>query len=549
MQAFPLSHLLRLAFSDPPRWLNGSPHPDLPVEWATAALDELSPGDLLLLSTGASQPDLSASLGVAQARKACAVLLFGEQPLSDGLPPAQELPVGWLPSPQDTRPAWRTVLMLWLNQRAALIDRGVRIHTQLAQQAAEGGGLDELAISIARLSNRGVVVQNKRLEILAHTSSSTLAGIWEDALAVLCAADMLPEPLRDRKQAGRQPAVLTQELPGGLSRLITPVVAGEVARGYLSLVGVAGELDALDRVILEQGALACAVEMFRVKAVRETEKRLKGDLLDALLQENLSPRDARLWVQDMGLNLDHPYAALRFCWDGLNPPSRRRLETLVNGEASRLGMQGVVHAMGVEVISFCQAPGDAPRPEVLLNMARAVHLQAEREFPDVFLRCGVGAPAPDLDTWRLSFRQAGQALEMARRFKERRPLYYPDLSVYRLLLQMESSPELASFLEETLGRLLAHEGSTELLHTLEVYFEHNGNLAQTAEALFIHRNTLLPSGAHCCHHRPQPRPRRNPPRRPARPAYPPPFLSCVIYTKNPPHLLVKIPIDNHAAPR
>ena len=42
-----------------------------------------------------------------------------------------------------------------------------------------------------------------------------------------------------------------------------------------------------------------------------------------------------------------------------------------------------------------------------------------------------------------------------------------------------------------LGALLASEGARELIRTLEVYFEHNTNLSQAAEALFIHRNTLI----------------------------------------------------------
>jgi purine catabolism regulator len=80
---------------------------------------------------------------------------------------------------------------------------------------------------------------------------------------------------------------------------------------------------------------------------------------------------------------------------------------------------------------------------------------------------------------------------MARRFGERRALYFPDLSVYRLLLQLEHNPELMAFQEEILGPLLAYEGGRELINTLEAYFEHNGNLTQTAEALFVHRNTLI----------------------------------------------------------
>ena len=80
---------------------------------------------------------------------------------------------------------------------------------------------------------------------------------------------------------------------------------------------------------------------------------------------------------------------------------------------------------------------------------------------------------------------------MARRFGEAKPLYFPDLSVYRLLLQIEHDPELGAFQEEIIGPLLAYDGSEEFIRTLETYFKHNANLSQTAEALFVHRNTLL----------------------------------------------------------
>ena len=70
-------------------------------------------------------------------------------------------------------------------------------------------------------------------------------------------------------------------------------------------------------------------------------------------------------------------------------------------------------------------------------------------------------------------------------------LFRSDLSVYRLLFQIEHNPELIIFQEEMLGSLLAQENSLELLRTLESYFAHNGNISQTAEALFIHRNTLI----------------------------------------------------------
>jgi sugar diacid utilization regulator len=229
--------------------------------------------------------------------------------------------------------------------------------------------------------------------------------------------------------------------------------------------------------------------MARAKAVKETEKRLHGDLLSAMLHQTLSTRDARLWAQNMGLDLGQQHTALRLAWEP-PAPSLRRLETLVNGEVARSGLRAIVSSVSAEVICICQSPRQAGRPTAAIALAQEVVDLAAKEFPAAVVRCGIGTPAGELGDWQLSFRQAGQALDMARRLGERKPLYYMELSVYRLLMQLEDHPDLKAFLRETLGPILAHENADEFLNTLEEYFAHNANLSQTAEALFIHRNTL-----------------------------------------------------------
>ena len=480
--------LIRLSFSEPVTWLSGEASGQRPIHWVTTGQEEAQPGDLLLLPARLASEELLARI---RDQQVSALLLVGEAALPEGAVP-EGLTVAVAPgSKEDLRDIHRLMLTILVNQRAALIERGVRIHSQLSQLEAEGKGLEGLAKAMSELSGRSILIQDKRGQVLAACTSSTLFSIWDDVLEQIGRLESLPEYLIDRKRAGSHESIVLQEIPGGLARLIAPIIVGEIARGYLSLVGLNGELDELDHLVIEQGGLVCAIEMARNKAIREAEKRLKGDLLTALLQESLSPRDARLWAQAMGLDLGKAHTALRFAWDSSSPPSRRRLETLVNGEVSRLGLTVIVSHMGTEVVCFCQVPSGEKRPGPALALGGAVLDLGTLEYPEIPGRCGIGEPAPDLDGWRSSFRQAGQALEMARRLGERKPLYYADLSVYRLLFQLEHSPELIAFQEETLGPLLAYEGAEDFIHTLEAYFEHNGNLSQTAEALFIHRNTLI----------------------------------------------------------
>ena len=483
-----LKELLRLSFSAPVAWLAGEAHSQRLIHWVALGLPEAQPGDLVLLSASELTGQV---IQQAQESGLAALLCLGAARLPQGANPG-ELVIAAVDEPAaDLRSLQRTLLTILINQHAALMERGVRVRSQLSQLEAEGKGLEGLVKAMAELSGCGVLVQDKRGRILAHHASSTLASIWSDVVEQLAGLGSLPDNLTDRKLAVSQAKVTSQPLPGGLERLVAPLIVGEMARGYLSLVGLQGELDELDTLVIEQGSPVCAMEMARNKAIREAEKRLKGDLLTALLQDNLSPREARLWVQTMGLDLAQAHAALRFAWEGPTPPSRRRLETMLNGEIAHLGLQVITSSLGSEVICFCQVPPEKKRPEPALALGQAVLQQTAQEFPNVQLRCGIGLPVSSLEEWRSSLRQAGQALEMARRLREGKPLYYADLSVYRLLFQLEHSPELISFEQETLGKLLVHEGAAELLRTLEAFFEHNGNLSQAAEALFIHRNTLL----------------------------------------------------------
>ena len=482
-----IQELFRLAFSTPIVWLSGDPNGRPNLNWAVINADEVQQGDILLL---ASTSNAKQVLARVQEQGAAAVICLGdESPAEKEIP--KGLTVAVLPGQHNVQTVQRYLLTAMVNQRAAMMESGVRIHAQLSQIEAEGLGLSSLVSAMVQISGHGVLVQDKRLSTLAQQSTLDLKPVWKEILKPLDALESLPEPLRDRKLAALHAVTIEQKLGDGRTRLVAPIIVGGMARGYLSLIGLTDKLDALDSLVVEQGALVCGVEMSRTKAVRETEKRLKGDLLNALLQENLTPQDARLWAQNMGLDPSQTHTAMRFAWLGAFPPSRRRLETLVNGEVSRQNLNVIVNPMGSEIVCFCQVPRESRKPESAINMAQAVIEQGGREYPEMLVLCGVGGPSYDINEWRSSFRQAGQALELARRFHERKPLYFPDLLVYRLLIQLENSPELIAFQEEMLGALLASEGARELIHTLEVYFEHNGNLSQAAEALFVHRNTLI----------------------------------------------------------
>jgi purine catabolism regulator len=495
-----LGELLRLALPKRTEFIGQPDQLAHVVKWAVVVNWPISAATLdvnaddFVLSAETPQANVAALLETVTPLNIAAVGLIG--PLSGealDVARASNLPIFILPAGASLRSAHQSALTLITNRQAQMSQRAVQVRQQLETLVAEGAGLEAIVWAMADLTRKGVIVQDKRLIPIAASSHPTLGSVWNDVLGSLSDPDRLPRGWSDRKLAASQRHIEHQALPGGLSRLITPIVVKNVARGYLSLIGVAEELDALDQLVAEQGAEACALEMAKAKAVSQVTKQLRGEFVDAMLAGRVSAKETEQWAKQLGHDVAAPHVAIVFAWDGSHQPSLRRLETVINGEIN-LGrvpaLLRVEQSANRAGLFVALEPSSSIKPA--RDVATAIYSRATAEHPKATLRCGMGRVANNLGEWRTSYREAGQALDMATQLDERQPIYFGDLSVYRLLFKMAEHPDLISFCNETLGALTKYdtEQHSNLLQTLEAFFEHHGNLSQTAEALYIHRNTL-----------------------------------------------------------
>jgi purine catabolism regulator len=107
---------------------------------------------------------------------------------------------------------------------------------------------------------------------------------------------------------------------------------------------------------------------------------------------------------------------------------------------------------------------------------------------------GIGRPAARLEDVPRAYREALQALAIARRLGGRhRVAYFGTLGVYRLLAAVSPTEELRSFFHDVLGPLVAHDQKSggDLLRTLDAYLACGGSPLDTAQRLHAHRNTVL----------------------------------------------------------
>lgn len=119
--------------------------------------------------------------------------------------------------------------------------------------------------------------------------------------------------------------------------------------------------------------------------------------------------------------------------------------------------------------------------------------QTSRELADN-LYMGIGDKAIDAYGIHKSYRHAKKVMEL--NVKTGQDNYevakYQDMGVYRLLMDIEDPATLKEYYNETIGNIVAYDkmNNGDLAIVLRAYLENNGSIQQTAEQMFIHRNTV-----------------------------------------------------------
>lgn len=489
-----LEELVRLALPPETRVWCESDWRARPVNWvlsiSASESARLQVGDFALLLPPypvdlAAQFSQWAQIGVA------GVAMLGEPDAAIVTAACQaQLPLVAIPAHTPLRALERRTLEFVLARDAAIEQRATQVYQQLTTLSTENAGLSAMAALIGRTTGKTVLIQDKRLNIIAAWFAASENAARASVEKWVTNPTNLPDEFRDRKRAAQHPASLEQTLPHeNRARLITPIVAQGMARGYLSLIAERGTFQTFDQLVAVKGAAACALEMAKAKAVSEAEKRVRGGFVEALLAGNLSTEEAESWAKRDRYNPEGKHTVIVVDWARKEHPSYRRLETVIHG-IKRPAM--LVHAREDEVIVFVRLENETGIERARL-IAETIRHQTHAEFPNDPLAIGIGRATEALIRLRDSYREARQALSLARRLASPTPLYFGELSVYRLLFLLEHHPELDAFRQEMIGALIEYDRTqrTNLLETLATYFAHKGNLTQTAEALCIHRNTLL----------------------------------------------------------
>lgn len=255
---------------------------------------------------------------------------------------------------------------------------------------------------------------------------------------------------------------------GRSTAIAVPFVANDELLGLLTAEGTT-EIE-LARAAAHQTAVALKkIDLIE----RLTEKNLIKDFFEQLSTGgplgDVESRAARL---DCDLNDRYLVLAIAPPDDALE----RRLSSVAPGslfDRREDSMRALLHV----------PPGDEA---TLIERVRKVKRKAGTAI-------GISNPCRGADSFRAGFEEARHAL-LGTTVLADRPgvMTYEELGPYKYLLRMPLESDLRDRHREAVARLIEYDErrSTLLLPTLEEYLRRRGNISATAEALYVHPNTL-----------------------------------------------------------
>ena len=498
-----VSEILRLALPTGSSVVAGAEHLGRSIFWARLlgprqpASGLSGDGEMVLLSASAVQGrSLERLVRDLVEAGVAAFLVSGDRPL-DAVDDLERLgtPVLRLAPNASLIDAERSIISLIVDREAQLRRKVEQIYERLLTTLVEDGGINALTAEVAQVTGRPTVVLDEYFRVHVTEPDDEATRSLGEALGVTLAS-------RGPRSIGDRSALPFRVAPrdGEPAAVIVPLRLRRTPAGYLGLLGDADVSD-LDRQIAERAARVLGIELAKQRAVTEAQLRMQGDFLEDLLSGSYPSEDAMLArARWMGHDLTRPHVVLAVAADdevtsgGRGSETRRmRASDLLRTELVRLNPGALVREQQ-GTLAVALPRGKLPLREEAVRLAERLRQQLSNLVAPSHITIGVGRSHHGLGGLAHAYREAEQALAIARALLGGgRTVHFEDLGVQRLLFQLRDNQELASFYDDLLGKLQAHDERqrAELVNTLEAFFACHGNHVRTAQRLHLHRNTLL----------------------------------------------------------
>ncbi|KGK86498.1 sugar diacid utilization regulator [Desulfosporosinus sp. HMP52] len=364
-------------------------------------------------------------------------------------------------------------------------------------------GLEKIIRTLEDLIGNPVAVYDRNFKSMS-TTTPQIEKFME--IADLFQKESLNEKLSFYRQMVRFPDLGEEPIP----QVVVPIRAFNQVKAYLTVVEINKRLQEMDLICLEHAATVVTLDLVKKVAVQEVEQKFQNDLLENLITGNTALNNTLERAALIGWDLTKPYTIVLFDIDNIDgilantkeSPDKMYLQGLKSDVVSI-----ITNAVRKHTKNFILGTkNDAiillwPSPEVynclldqIKKTGKEIQEQIKKKVKSVSVAIGIGDVALKVDEIPRSFKEARDAITFGRMIQGQHVIEaFSELGVFRILCKFAERNELHSFVPKQLLVLMEHDkiNEADLLKTLEIFLDCNGNASKAAKKLFIHYKTIL----------------------------------------------------------
>lgn len=359
----------------------------------------------------------------------------------------------------------------------------------------EGGGFQEICAVLGEMLGCVILVADHRQMLLGCYPEGEGAERW---LAKNAYEDTtIQKQLKEYVEKSKDEIVAASA--GEWEIRAMGIYVKNKCNGFLYAVGLKGKFDEMSEIALRQAGVYLALEFSKKGLVEQTEYYQDNNFFFDLISGNIQTEEDAV---NRARGLKWPsfsYILVVGDIDEFEKVIRNKTEAEVNIFKDEI-MQ--IHKdvlrrhrqcffVGNKSDSFhCLFTKDIEKSEILKCM-KEIQRQIYKNY-GAWITIGVSTEIFSYHDFIMAYKKARTAITIGKKRGKREICFIEDLRLEEAFFEMAKMDIFREFVDETLLELKMHDEKygTPFLETLKTLAEHHGARKETAETLFLHRNTL-----------------------------------------------------------
>lgn len=359
----------------------------------------------------------------------------------------------------------------------------------------EGGGFQEICVVLGEMLGCVILVADHRQMLLGCYPEGEGAERW---LAKNAYEDTtIQKQLKEYVEKSKDEIVAASA--GEWEIRAMGIYVKNKCNGFLYAVGLKGKFDEMSEIALRQAGVYLALEFSKKGLVEQTEYYQDNNFFFDLISGNIQTEEDAV-KRARGLKWpSFSYILVVGDIDEFEKVIRNKTEAEVNIFKDEI-MQ--IHKdvlrrhrqcffVGNKSDSFhCLFTKDIEKSEILKCM-KEIQRQIYKNY-GAWITIGVSTEIFSYHDFIMAYKKARTAITIGKKRGKREICFIEDLRLEEAFFEMAKMDIFREFVDETLLELKMHDEKygTPFLETLKTLAEHHGARKETAETLFLHRNTL-----------------------------------------------------------